>query len=116
MTITPQDIAIFVPIIVTVLGAIIGPLYLAKRKDRADLSTALITEQTNFRRDLQERIDKLEDRLDKATQALNQAFDSVRDLRSANERNELLIATLRRELEAAQQRTNERIDRIDHGS
>jgi peptidoglycan hydrolase CwlO-like protein len=111
--ITTAEIAVFIPVVIAIITSFAAPYYLSKRKDSADLNVSMLKEQTEYRRDLQERIDKLEHRLEGAGKALNSALDAVRELKSENERCSREIATLRKELEAANKRIRERLHDLD---
>jgi chromosome segregation ATPase len=80
-------ISILVPIVVALIASLAAPLWLARRKDKIDASVGLIEEGRELRRDLAERVDKLELRLESAGSALNDALDEIRRLRSECERH-----------------------------
>jgi uncharacterized coiled-coil DUF342 family protein len=106
---TSAMISVYVPIVVAIITAIVAPLWIARRKSHGDLSVGLIEDQAKLRKDLWERIENLEARLDKAAQEMKDAFDQVRSLQSANERCVMLIDQYRAENE----RLRERMRAID---
>lgn len=93
-----QNVAIVVPVLVALVGSLLAPLWLARRKDRMAGAGSLLEEGREYRRDLMERVDSLETRLENAGKAMNDALDEIRRLKSECERHESKVRELEREL------------------
>ncbi len=98
LTVTANHLSILVPIVVALIASLAAPLWLARKKDRAAASGSLLEEGRELRRDLAERVEKLEERLDAAGREMNAALDTIRGLRSDCERRDARIAELEREV------------------
>jgi len=92
-----ETLAILVPIAVAIIGSVAGPLWLARRKDKIEQSVSILEEGRELRRDLAERVDKLEARLEEAGASLNEALDTIRELRSELDRERARADALERE-------------------
>ena len=120
------NFAIVVPIVAALIAAVLGPLLLNSHKERSEaqkerleatgeLSVRIIDEGRDMRKELRDRVDSLEKRLQDATIAFNAALDENRKLRSDVERCEDLIKNLRREIEETRVRDKKEMgDRITH--
>lgn len=121
------NLPILIPVIVAVITAVVGPIWLARHKESADerkerldssgeLSVRIIDEGRDMRKELRDRVDSLEARLQDATKAFQDAMEEIRQLRTQNDRCADMISGLRLELErmrsAAEREALKRDDRI----
>lgn len=121
------NLPIFIPVIIAVITAIVGPIWLARHKENADerkerldssgeLSVRIIDEGRDMRKELRDRVDSLETRLQEATKAFQDAMEEIRKLKSENDRFSYMIASLKEELDkmrqAAQLESLKRDDQI----
>ena len=98
---------IFVPIVVSIITAIVAPIYLSKRQTTGTLTAAVIQEGKDIRMELRQRIESLEKRLDDANDEINKALDQLRNLRGENENCVRLVENLKKELAAHQGRLDD---------
>jgi len=124
-TVVNVNLQLFIPILIAVITAIVGPIWLSRHKESiedrnkrlettGELSVRIIDEGRDMRKELRDRVDSLEDRLAKATQAFQDALEQIRELKTENERCADLIEDLREELERYRNALSNRVDALEH--
>jgi septal ring factor EnvC (AmiA/AmiB activator) len=119
------NLPLFIPIVIAVITAVIGPIWLSRHKETVDernrriessgeLSVRIIDEGRDMRKELRDRIDSLEARLAQASKDFQAALDEIRKLRSTNDRLTNQIQDLRREVDQHRQSMISRVDALEH--
>lgn len=119
------NFAIFIPILIATITAIVGPLWLSRRKETLDernkrlettgeLSVRIIDEGRDMRLELRARIDSLEKRIADSTDAFQDALEQIRTLKSENERCTQLIEELKKEIKSHTDSMSQRVDALEH--
>lgn len=113
MTIIRDNLVLIIPVIVAIITSLLAPFVLGKRAEKSDFGAKIIEEGAAIRKELRDRIDNLEKRLDAANDEINMALDEMRRLKSENERFLGTIEELKRELKNNRIEISHRLDELE---
>ena len=121
------NLALFIPVAVALVTAVLGPVWLARQNESAEerkarmeyggeLSVRIIDEGRDMRKELRERVDNLETRLVKASQDFQDALEEIRKLKTENDKLMDMIADLKEKISQYEAASNTRISALESPS